>query len=138
MKKNKIHITRLGIAFFLLLLLLGVSQAGQIQLLKSATSTGVGAAYDNRSSGFQTVTCDVVTSDNTTSAIKVRLEGNQDCGTKYSPTGMCEYPLTATEMVSYIGTFTCVGMPSGCLRANLVTLTGGTSPAVSVVCTGVK
>ncbi|MBF0538770.1 MAG: hypothetical protein HQL03_11020 [Nitrospirae bacterium] len=106
-------------------------------LLKGATTTGVGKVVNVSYGEFRTWSCDVLVSDNTTTAIKVRVEGNQGGGL-FSPTGMAEYTLSGAELAAGIGSFSITDMPINTIRANLLTLTGGSSPAVTVRCTGVK
>lgn len=104
--------------------------------LNGVTATGTGKSYDLGYGPFTKYSCDVEISDNSTSAVVVAIEGNQSCGSRYSP--MVVHTLSASERAAYIGAFSIVDMPARCIRANLKTLTGGTTPAVTVRCTGVK
>lgn len=111
--------------------------ASSVLLLDEVTSVGVGSyVYDNSGSGWKDWTCDVSVSDNTTSTVKVRLEGNVS-GVTYSATGLCEHTLPSVDVSSYKGTFSCVGLPVNNLRGYLVTNSTG-SNRVSLRCVGVK
>ncbi|MBV6342027.1 hypothetical protein [Candidatus Magnetobacterium casense] len=111
-----------------------IANAELYMLLDSKTTTGAGTAH--RTNDEQNWTCDVALSDNTTTAVTVHIEGS--LGDRFSPTGMAEYTLTAAEIAAYKASFTIVNTPVRKIRANLVTLTGGSSPAVTVNCLGVK
>ncbi|KJU87261.1 secreted protein [Candidatus Magnetobacterium bavaricum] len=107
------------------------------ELLKGATTTGAGKVVDVSYAEFRSWSCDVLVSDSTATAVKVRIEGNQG-GSLFAPGGMAEYTLTVPELAAGIGSFSITDIPVNVIRANLVTLTGGSSPAVTVKCTGVK
>ncbi|KJU86425.1 secreted protein [Candidatus Magnetobacterium bavaricum] len=111
-----------------------IANAEMYVLLDKRTTPGVGSTY--RTNDEPTWTCDVSLSDNTTTSVSVRIEGS--LGGVFSPTGMADYTLSPAEMASYKGSFSISGIPVRFIRANLVTLTGGSSPAVTVNCLGVK
>jgi hypothetical protein len=105
-------------------------------LLNGVTAAGAGRFYDLGYGPFAKYSCDVEISDSSTSDVVVAIEGNQSCGSRYSV--MTTYTMSAAERAAQIGSFSIVDMPTRCIRANLKTLTGGTSPTVTVRCTGVK
>ncbi|MBF0337068.1 MAG: hypothetical protein HQL05_04480 [Nitrospirae bacterium] len=107
------------------------------ELLKDATATGAGKVVNVSYAEFRTWSCDVLVSDTTATAVKVRIEGNQG-GSVFAPGGMAEYTLSVSELAAGIGAFSITDIPVKAIRANLITLTGGISPAVTVRCTGVE
>ncbi|MBF0344205.1 MAG: hypothetical protein HQL06_08235 [Nitrospirae bacterium] len=113
------------------------ASADTFELLKGATTTGPGRVNNVSYGEFRTWSCDVLVSDNATTAVSVRIEGNQG-GSIFAPSGMAQYSLTSAELAVGIGSFSITDMPVNTIRANLLTLTGGNAPAVTVRCTGVK
>ena len=82
-------------------------------------------------------TCQVNTTGSPTEVV-LKLEGNIT-GSYY--TEMATWTLSEDASYSAVtgqGMFGVVGMPAKQVRVNIVTITGGTSPRVSVVCTGVE
>ncbi|KJU86675.1 hypothetical protein MBAV_001131, partial [Candidatus Magnetobacterium bavaricum] len=71
-------------------------------------------------------------------AVTVRMDGNQTGDMLFDPAGMAYVTLLPAQLAAGRGAFSMTDMPARYIRANLVTLTGGTSPTVTVVCTGVR
>ncbi|MBF0316795.1 MAG: hypothetical protein HQL04_01350 [Nitrospirae bacterium] len=133
---KKVVLTLLAVIVSTWVCLLSAS-GDTFELLKAATATGVGKVVDVSYAKFSTWSCDVLVSDNTATAVKVRIEGNQG-GSLFAPGGMAEYTLTVAELAAGIGSFSISDIPVNVIRANLITLAGGSSPAITVRCTGVK
>lgn len=108
--------------------------AGVLTLLSGATGTGAGAAQWVKDNTVEVWSCDTIITGSPT-AVTVRIEGNQS-GTLYDPTGMGEHIFTATQLSAGIASFSIISSPVVNIRANVVTLTGGTSPTVTVNCGG--
>ncbi|KJU82038.1 secreted protein [Candidatus Magnetobacterium bavaricum] len=106
-------------------------------LLDAVTVVGPGPLKVLTFADFRTWTCDVTTTGNPT-AVTVRMDGNQTGDMLFDPVGMADVTLTPAQLAARRGTFSMTDMPVRYIRANLVTLTGGTSPTVTVVCTGVR
>ena len=113
-----------------------VEYPGTLKLYSDNATGASPTSYDNSSSQWKDWSCDVLVSDNTTTTVKVRLEGNMG-GATYSPIGLCEHTLSATEVSAYVGTFSCLGLPVRNIRANLVTNSTAAN-YVTVRCIGVK
>ena len=109
-----------------------------LTLLDAATSTGAGPLRAVTFADLRTWTCDVTVSDNTTTAITVMIQGNQTGDLVFDPGGMAEVTFTPAQIAARRLSFSMVDMPARYLRANVITLTGGTSPAITVTCTGVR
>ena len=118
-------------------LLVGLSAlpvyAAPITLLAAADATGAGTAVMPLKA-YTTWSCDAVITG-APSAVTVRIEGNQG-GAAFDPTGMATQVCTAGQLTAGICSFSVTDMPVSQIRANLVTLTGGTAPTVTVTCTG--
>lgn len=118
----------------LILLFAGVAFAiPPITLLDAATATGAGAAKVPLES-YKDWACQVNTTGSPT-AVTVALEGNIT-GMIYNK--MATQPLSAAELAATQANFVVVEMPANQIRGNLITLTGGTSPTVSMYCIGVR
>ena len=68
-------------------------------------------------------------------AVTVRVEGNQGT-TIYDPTGLAEFTMDAGQLAAGIGTFVIVEQTVKRVRGNLITLTGGAAPPVTLSCIG--
>jgi hypothetical protein len=135
------HVRIFIVALIVSLMIAAVAFAADfrfVTLLSNATAPVVGNAVDMTSTGimFKHYSCEVEVSDNSTTAVVVAIDGNQSCGVRYST--MVLHPLTWSDKVNYLGSFSIEGMAARCIRARLITLEGGVNPAVSVRCTGVK
>lgn len=106
-------------------------------LLDAVTVVGPGPLKALTFADFRTWTCDVTTTGNPTT-VTVRMDGNQTGDMLFDPAGMADVTLTSAQLAVGRGTFSMTDMPVRYLRVNLVTLSGGTSPTVTVVCTGVR
>lgn len=104
-----------------------------VKLLDAVTSTGPGAVFPNRL-GMSLWTCDIDITGSPT-AVTVRINGNLG-GDKWSPDGMAEIVLDAAELTAEFATKVIPESAVLQLRANVVVLTGGTSPTVTTTCLG--
>lgn len=102
-------------------------------LLNAVTSTGAEAAQVVRQA-YKSWGCDVEITGGPT-AVVVRVEGNQGT-TIYDPGGMAEFTMNAGQLAAGIGTFEIVEHTVKNIRGNLITLTGGTAPTVTLSCIG--
>ena len=102
-------------------------------LLNAATGTGAEAAKVVKQA-YKSWGCDVEITGGPT-AVVVRVEGNQGT-TIYDPTGMAEFTMSAGQLAAGIGTFEIVEHTVKNIRGNLITLTGGTAPTVTLSCIG--
>ena len=102
-------------------------------LLDAVTSTGAGTAKVVKQA-YKSWGCDVEITGAPT-AITVRVEGNQGT-TVFDPGGMAEFTMNAGQLAAGIGTFEIVEHTVKKIRGNLVTLTGGTAPTVTLSCIG--
>lgn len=102
-------------------------------LLNAATGTGAEAAKVVKQA-YKSWGCDVEITGAPT-AVTVRVEGNQGT-TIYDPTGMAEFTMDAGQLAAGIGTFVMVEQTVKTIRGNLITLTGGTTPTVTLSCIG--
>lgn len=130
-------------ALLLLFFCGGNANAGSttFTLLSNATATGAGDTAVT-SNPYSMWGCDVdldyTTGDEAYTAVVVRIEGNQR-GAVFASDGMASHTLDATELSERKGSFVIKTHPQRQVRANLMTLTAsGTTPAVTVVCTGVE
>jgi hypothetical protein len=126
-----------GIAIILVILTaVAFAQAvdtDQYTLLGGARATGAGTPVA-LTTVYNTFTCQVNVSGSPTEVI-VYLEGNIT-GSTYSK--MASWTLsTDTDYANGQGMFSVTNMPAGNIRGRLVTLTGGTSPKVTMICKGV-
>ena len=120
----------------MLAMLASASMAGQtFTLLDAVSTTGPGQPKSIQYENFKTFSCDVIVTGGPT-AVTVRIEGNQG-GSLFDPTGMATHTLTSTQLSAGIGWFSVPAMPVQKIRANLLELTGGTNPTVTVICGGV-
>lgn len=120
----------------LLLVSLSAFAAETLTLLSGANATGPGSAAAVGSGIYKTWACDIVVTGSPT-AVTVRIEGNQG-GTLFDPTGMATHTCTSGQLAAGICSFGFDSMPALSLRANIITLTAGTNPTVTVRCTGVQ
>ena len=115
----------------------GVANAASVNttytLLTETRATGAGSADDVRYA-HQTWGCDIITFGNMSSGV-VRIEGNQG-GTVYDPQGMATHTLTSAQLTAGIGSFDITSSPVKKVRANIISLSGGTDPRLTVRCTG--
>lgn len=126
----------------ILILLLSAAPAFAIDrtltLLSGATATGEGTAQWVKDTTVNNWTCDVDITG-TPTAVTVRIEGNMG-GTAFDPIGMGTHAITfanhSTTIKAGKATFGIVYSPVKNIRANVIVLTGGSSPTVSVVCGG--
>ena len=125
---------------FLALIILsftGVAFAASVNttyvLTEAETATGAAAPQDVRYA-YKTWGCDIVTFANMSSGV-VRIEGNQ-AGTLYDPAGMGTHTLTSAQLTAGIGSFVITDAPVKQVRANIVSLSGGANPSLTVRCTG--
>jgi len=78
--------------------------------------------------------CDVTITGGPTN-VKVRVEGNAGASI-FDPTGMAEVTLVGPQIAAGIATIEIANHRVKKIRGNLITLTGGTSPTVSLNCVG--
>ncbi|MHC4397574.1 MAG: hypothetical protein ACYS1A_18175 [Planctomycetota bacterium] len=102
-------------------------------LLDAATGTGAEASKVVKQA-YKSWGCDVEITGGPT-AVTVRVEGNQGT-TIFDPTGMAEFTMDAGQLAAGIGTFEIVEHTVKVIRGNLITLTGGTAPTVTLSCIG--
>lgn len=124
------------IAMLIVVLVHSVAYAGlneKYLLLAAVTSTGAETAKVVKQA-YKSWGCDVEITGGPT-AVTVRVEGNQGT-TVYDPGGMAEFTMSAGQLAAGIGTFEIVEHTVKKIRGNLVTLTGGTAPTVTLSCIG--
>ena len=124
------------IAMLIVTLMHSVAYAGlneKYLLLDAVTSTGTGTAKVVKQA-YKSWGCDVEITGGPT-AVVVRVEGNQGT-TIYDPTGMAEFTMSAPQLAAGIGTFEIVEHTVKNIRGNLITLTGGTAPTITLSCIG--
>jgi hypothetical protein len=102
-------------------------------LLGAATGTGAETAKVVRQA-YKSWGCDVEITGAPT-AVTVRVEGNQGT-TIFDPGGMAEFTMNAGQLAAGIGTFEIVEHTVKNIRGNLITLTGGSAPTVTLSCIG--
>ena len=126
-----------GFVFILIMMLVSsVAHAGlneKYLLLDAVTSTGAEAAKVVKQA-YKSWGCDVEITGGPT-AVVVRVEGNQGT-TIFDPTGMAEFTMSVGQLAAGIGTFEIVEHTVKKIRGNLITLTGGTAPTVTLSCIG--
>lgn len=100
------------------------------RLLAAATSTGVGSKFDvsQANGSIHSIQVDMGGTVVAT-AVTVDLEGSLD-GKKWFQ--LVQHILTAGEITAESALFHVVDKPVNFVRANLITLTGGTAPTVTV------
>ena len=131
MKKNKF--------LWIMILVVGITSqafAGLNEryiLFDNETSIGAGEKEIVKEA-YKDWGCDVTAFGNPSSII-IRIEGNQE-GNTYDPTGMAIKTFDAAEIAAKFASFVMVGQRVKQIRGNIVTLSGGTAPAVTVKCTG--
>ena len=133
MKKLLMAILILGFA--------GVASADSknttFQLATQERSTGAGSEEDVRYA-FSEWGCDAIPFGNM-SAYVVRIEGNQG-GAVYDPAGMATHTRTfathSSQFNAGISSFTISTAPVKKIRANIVSLSGGADPRLTIRCTG--
>ena len=125
-----------SVLILILTLISSVAYAGlneEYLLLNAVTSTGAGTPKVVKQA-YKSWGCDVEITGGPT-AVVVRVEGNH--GTNiYDPTGMAEFTMSAGQLAAGIGTFEIVEHRVKNIRGNLITLTGGTAPTVTLSCIG--
>lgn len=100
------------------------------KLLDAATSTGAGAKFNVTSDNGSTHSVQVGMGGTlVATAVTVDLEGSLD-GLKWFQ--LAQHILTAGEITAESALFHVVNTPVNFVRANLITLTGGTAPTVTV------
>lgn len=135
MKKISTVMTGFIIAISLIMVDPGAAGLNENYLLLDAvTSTGPETAKEVRQA-YKAWGCDVVITGSPT-AVTVRVEGNEGQTTLYDPTGMAEFTMDAGQLAAGIGTFVIVEQTVKRIRGNLITLTGGTAPTVTLNCIG--
>jgi len=127
--------------FMAVLLLASSAFAGNpIVLLDAVYATGAGTSHELGGDGFweeyNYFTCQVDIAGEP-SVVTVRLEGNIT-GTTFS--SMTEHTFTADELTATQAMFSVSHMPVNQIRGNLITLTPGGVPSISVTmtCMGVR
>jgi len=125
--------TTLTILFLLISVAAYAAINTSFPLLIEKRTTGAGAAQDVRYA-HDSWGCDVITFANMSSAV-VRIEGNQG-GSAFDPAGMATHTMTAAQIAAGIGSFEIVDHTVKKIRANVISLSGGADPRVSVTCTG--
>ncbi|MCK5643393.1 MAG: hypothetical protein KAJ19_21465 [Gammaproteobacteria bacterium] len=124
------------VCVLIMVLMSSVAHAGlneEYLLLDAVTSTGAETAKVVKQA-YKSWGCDVKITGGPT-AVVVRVEGNQ--GTNiFDPTGMAEFTMDAGQLAAGIGTFVIVEHTVKNIRGNLITLTGGTAPTVTLSCIG--
>lgn len=100
-------------------------------------ATGAGTGKDVRYA-FNEWGCDVIPFDNM-SAYSIRIEGNQG-GTVYDPQGMATHTRTfanhSAQFKAGISSFTISTTPVKKIRRNILSLSGGADPRLTIRCTG--
>ncbi len=132
----------LALAFILAFAGIAAAEHNTYQLLSAVTGTGPGTAVPLKDgymdAEFHLWTCDVRLTGSPASAV-VRLEGNQGQDTtSFSPVGILTITCAAGELTAGICMGTVPNVPAKVIRGNVVTLTGGAAPTVSMYCTGVR
>lgn len=125
-----------SILILIIILMSSVAHAGLSEkylLLDAVTSTGAETAKVVKQA-YKSWLCDVEITGAPT-AVVVRVEGNHNT-TIYDPTGMAEFTMGAAQLAAGIGSFVIVEHPVKKIRGNLITLTGGTTPTVTLTCIG--
>jgi hypothetical protein len=120
----------------IMVLMSSVAHAGlneEYVLLNVVTSTGAESAKVVKQA-YKSWLCDVEITGGPT-AVVVRVEGNHNTSI-YDPTGMAEFTMSAGQLAAGIGSFVIVEHPVKKIRGNLITLTGGTAPTVTLTCIG--
>lgn len=121
----------------LLTLVVAIAQGAdsdQYTLLGGAASTGAGAPR-YVTTPYNSWTCQVNVSGSPTEVV-VYLEGNVT-GVTFNK--MASWTLSAdSDYADGQGVFSVTNMPAGNVRGRLVTLTGGSSPRVTMICKGVQ
>ena len=121
---------------FLLLVISSLAMAGlnkRYVLLNQVTSTGAGSAIVIVDA-FNEWGCDIATFG-TPSSIVFQFEGNQG-GSEFDPDGWATKTFDAAEIAAGFTSISISTPPLKQIRGNLVTLTGGGSPNVTVSCVG--
>lgn len=83
---------------------------------------------------YHTWGCDVTITGGP-SVVRVRVEGNVGAAA-FDPDGMADVTLVGPQLSAGIATINIVNHKVKQIRGNLVTLTGGTNPTVSMNCVG--
>ena len=125
-----------SILILFILLINSIAYAGlneKYLLLDAVTSTGAESVKVVKQA-YKSWGCDVEITGAPT-AVTVRVEGNEGT-TIFDPTGMAEFTMNAGQLAAGIGTFVIVEHPVKNIRGNLITLTGGTNPTVTLSCIG--
>lgn len=102
-------------------------------LLDVETSTGPGTEKIVKQA-YRLWGCEVIITGAPT-VVTVRVEGNQGADI-YDPGGMAELTMSAAQLAAGIATFEIAFTRVVKIRGNLITLTGGTTPTVSLNCVG--
>ena len=123
----------LGLIMIMISLVAHACRNEKYLLLDAVTSTGVEAAKVVKQA-YKSWGCDVEITGGPT-AVTVRVEGNQGT-TVYDPGGMAEFTMNAGQLAAGIGTFEIVEHTVKNIRGNLITLTGGAAPTVTLSCIG--
>lgn len=103
-------------------------------LLDEVTSTGPVGTGKIVKQAYRLWGCEVLITGAPT-AVTVRVEGNQGADV-YDPGGMAELTMSAAQLAAGIATFEIAFHRVVKIRGNLITLTGGTDPTVSLNCVG--
>ena len=125
-----------SILILIVILMHSVAYAGlneEYLLLNAVTSTGAETAKVVKQA-YKSWGCDVKITGGPT-AVTVRVEGNQGA-TIYDPGGMAEFTMNAGQLAAGIGTFEIVEHTVKNIRGNLITLTGGAAPTITLSCIG--
>lgn len=129
---------RLILCFLMIFVLMSeIANAGLNQgylLLDAVDATGPGTAY-NVSQAYINWVCDVTITGSPT-AVTVRVEGNAGNTALYDPGGLAEFVMSAEQLTAGIGSFEIIYHTAKKVRGNLITLTGGTAPTVTLDCVG--
>jgi hypothetical protein len=110
--------------------------AATFLLLDAVGTTGPGVVATSAYDDFKDWSCDVIATGSPTTVV-IRIDGNQG-GDLFGPYGMATHTFSPAELAAGIAQFSIGGMPAKRIRANLITLTGGANPTITVRCTGVK
>jgi hypothetical protein len=121
-------------ALLILVCLAGQASAEQPYMLLSAKTDATEGALFAMPHKYREFTCQVSVTGSP-AAVTVQLRGNLS-GTTTDV--MAEYSFDASHLAAGFAIFGVTSMPAYNISGKVTTLTGGTSPSVSMVCAGVE
>jgi len=102
-------------------------------LFTNATSVGPRVSHVV-TQAYESWGCDITVTGGP-AVVRVRIEGNVGAST-FDPAGMADITLVGPQLSAGIATIEIANHRVKQIRGNLVTLTGGTNPTVSLNCVG--